>query len=86
MPTYYVQDFTYTNPKTGKTGVSTMYGVEDAHNHAKAAAFTPGAISWLATNFHWPSASIVSGTFRSAQPAPAGGHLLTWKPASGTWS
>lgn len=78
MPTYYVQDFKYTNPANRKTGDATMYGEESAHDHARAVQFTVDATAWLVNKFHWPSGSIEAGKFMSKQPAPAEGHKLTW--------
>lgn len=78
MPNYNVQDFSYTNPKTNKTGTSTMFGSQAKHDHTQSAQFTPDAIAWLVANNHWPQVEIVPGKFFSSQGKPAAGHQLNW--------
>lgn len=86
MPTYYVQTFSYTNPKTNKTGTKTMYGDGTVHNHTRSTQFTPDAITWLVLNNHWPRDRIVSGDFRSGQGKPSEGKLLTWNSSTKRWT
>lgn len=85
MADYNVQSFTYTNPKTKKTGTTVMYGYQSEHNHNKAAQFTPDAINWIVAKFHWPKNAIEKSHFASHQGRPGQGHELKWNDVAKRW-
>ncbi|MBJ6373175.1 hypothetical protein [Sedimentitalea arenosa] len=92
MPDYYTQQFSYseTVTKNGVTknidGNTYFWGVQGAHNHDKAIAFSKAAMDYLVSTAKWPRNKIEIGKFFSGQSSHKAGKELKWNDKTEKWS